>query len=60
MLLVQCRWVHKRLLGEEGGDGETKLARIILDGIQEVDGGHWHYRDLHQANRDTDLSPGFR
>ncbi len=55
-----CRWVHKKLLGEEGGDQETKLGDLLSAGIREVDGGHVHYRDLYKADRYTDLSHGFR
>ncbi|KAL0039173.1 hypothetical protein WJX77_010168 [Trebouxia sp. C0004] len=53
-------WVHKRLLGEEGGDQETKLGDLLSAGIREVDGSHVHYRDLYKADRYTDLSHGFR
>lgn len=43
-----------------GGNGETELTSVVEAGVREVDGGHWHYRDLQEATRDTDLSLGFR
>ena len=43
-----------------GGGEETRLTTVVEAGIREVDGGHWHYRDLQDAARDTDLSQGFR
>ena len=54
-----CSWVYKRLLGL-GGFEETGLTSVLEAGVREVDGGHWHYRDLQEASRDTDLSQGFR
>ena len=52
--------MHKRLLGEHGGEDENRIAAMLSAGVREVDGGHWHYRDLQDAGKDTDLSPGFR
>lgn len=52
-------WVYRKLLAL-GGNPETRLTEVIETGIREVDGGHWHYRDLQDATRDTDLSLGFR
>ena len=54
-----CRWVYRRLMGL-GGAEETRLTTVLEAGIREVDGGQWHYRDLQDASRDTDLSQGFR
>ena len=54
-----CRWVHKKLVGA-GETSETKLAEMLEVGVREVDGGHWHYRQLQSADRDTDLDQGFR
>lgn len=58
-LCLRCRWVYRKLLAL-GGNPETRLTEVIETGIREVDGGHWHYRDLQDATRDTDLSLGFR
>ncbi|KAL3162429.1 hypothetical protein ABBQ32_010098 [Trebouxia sp. C0010 RCD-2024] len=52
-------WVYRKLMGL-GGNGETELTSVVEAGVREVDGGHWHYRDLQEATRDTDLSLGFR
>ena len=43
-----------------GGTEENRLTTVVEAGIREVDGGHFHYRDLQDAARDTDLSRGFR
>lgn len=43
-----------------GGAEETRLTTVLEAGIREVDGGHWHYRDLQDASRETELSQGFR
>ena len=56
---VNCRWVHKKLV-VAGDTSETKLAEMLEVGVREVDGGHWHYRQLQSADRDTDLDQGFR
>lgn len=56
---VCCRWVHKKLVGT-GETSETKLAEMLEVGVREVDGGHWHYRQLQSADRSTDLEQGFR